>query len=117
MSVNIYMLHINSGSEGLQSVVIETVQRCHQSQIFSYALRQRLRECVVLHCKRHVMAEQVERLQLLFLIRRIALATSQGNCANQFSSDSQRSDTAKQFRGNISIRAEKSVIRRFREQD
>src|SRR5262249_19106670 len=111
MSVNVHVFHVNGGGESLQSVVIEAVQRGHQTQVFRHALGERLGKGVVLYRQRHVMTKQVERLQLFVVINGDVLSPSQGYSSDQLPSDPQRGDTAKQLRCNVSIRAEKSVIR------
>src|SRR5277367_20298 len=53
VSVNIDVLYVDSGGEGLEGVVVETVQRGEQAKIFRDPLRQRLGECVILYCQGH----------------------------------------------------------------
>ena len=58
------MLHVNRGGEGFKRCVIKSVKRCQQTQILGHALRQSLRQYVILHGDRHVVAQQIECAQL-----------------------------------------------------
>ena len=93
--MNVDVLYVNRSGESLKSIVVEAVERCHQAQVFGHALRQSLRERVVLHGQRYVVAQQVQRLQFLLVVNGLAISTSEGDCSYQLSAYSQWSHTAK----------------------
>ena len=113
VAVNVHMLHINGSRESFQSVVIKTMQRCHQAQVFRNSLGQSLRERVVLDGERNIVAQQIERLQSLFVVGRVAIMPAEGNCPNQLSRNFQRRHAFEQLGRHVSIRAQKSVVRGF----
>ena len=83
VSVNVDVFDVNGGGKGLQSVVVEAVQRRHEAQIFRDALSQGLRERMIVDGESDVVAEQVERLEFAGIVEAIAVATAQGDEANQ----------------------------------
>ena len=56
VAVNVYVLHVDGGGESFQRVVVETVQRGHQPQIFRNTLRYGLRQRMILYGERDVRA-------------------------------------------------------------
>src|SRR5580692_9001383 len=48
--VNVDVLHVDGGGEGFERVVVETVKRRHEAEIFGDALRYGLGERVILDC-------------------------------------------------------------------
>ena len=116
MPVNIYMLYVDGVGESFERVVIETVKRSHEPKIVGNPLRQRLRERMVLHGQRNVMAQQVKILQAFFVVECICFAPTQRNRTDQFPRNFQRSDATEELRRNIAVGAKKSIVRRLRKQ-
>ena len=46
--MNVDVLHVDGSGKGLERVVIKAVQRSHQPQVLGNALRNRLRERMIL---------------------------------------------------------------------
>ena len=65
---------------------------------------------MVLNGERHIVAQEIERLQFLFVIEGIAFATPKRDCSNQPAANSQRSHAAKQFGRNVAVRAKKGIV-------
>src|SRR5215469_3786638 len=117
MPMDIDVLHVDSGGEGLERVVIETMQRSHQAQILGDTLGQGLRERVVLNREPDIVAQQIEGLQALFVIQRLAFSPAERNRTYEPPADAQGSQTLKQLRRDISIRAEKGIVRLLGQKD
>jgi len=73
-------------AKGFKRVVVETVQRRHQTQIFRNALRNGLRQSMILHGQRNVTAQQSQRVEFAVFVKRIAGAAPQGDHSRQPSS-------------------------------
>ena len=75
MSVNIYVLHIDSSGEGLERAVIESVQGSHQAKILCYPLSERLSQRMVMNREPNVTAEQGHGFEFRIDIGSVAGAT------------------------------------------
>ena len=77
MAVNVHMLHVDGRGEGFERGVVKAVERSQQAQVLGNALRQGLRQHVVLNGNRHIVAQQVEGSQFLVVEESVAFAASQ----------------------------------------
>ncbi len=90
VAVNVDVLYVDGGGEGFEGVVVETVQRGHEPQIFGNALRDGLGQRVILHGQRDVAAQQFECVEFAVFIERIAGTAAESDDSGQASSGFQR---------------------------
>src|SRR6266567_1971073 len=103
MPVNVYMLDIDRGSEGLKRIVVKAVQRSHQLEILRNALRDGLRECMILHCQRDITAQHFQSVEFTVFVQRIAETAAKRNYASQASSGFQRRETLEEFGSDVAV--------------
>ena len=90
VAVNVDVLHVDGGGESFERVVIETVQRGHEAQIFGNSLRDGLGERVILHGERDVAAQEFERVEFAVFIECVAGAAAEGDHAGETTCGFQR---------------------------
>ncbi len=89
MAVNVDVLNVDGGGEGFERVVVETVQRGQQAQVFGDTLRQRLAEGVILDGQRHVVAEHFKSVERVFFVERIPLAATESDDSDELAANFQ----------------------------
>src|SRR5438270_14102241 len=108
MPVNVVVFHVDCGSEGLQRVIVKTVQRRHQLQVFRNALRDGLSERMVLYREGNVRAQQFQRIQFTVFVEGIARSATQGNHSGEASAGLERRQALEEFRGDVPVGAQKN---------
>jgi hypothetical protein len=67
--VNIHVFHIDGSGERFQRVIVKSVQRSHELQVLGHALRDGLRQCMVLDSQRNVRAQHLKRIEFAIFIQ------------------------------------------------
>ena len=109
--VNVDVLYVDGGGKGFERVVVETVQRRHEPQIFRNTLRDGLRERVILNRQRDVAAEQFERIEFAVFVERIAGSAAESDDSGKASSGFQGREALEQFRRDVAIRTQEDRVR------
>ena len=77
VAVNVDVFDVDGGGESFERVVVESMQRSHQPQVFRDALRHGLGQRVILYREGDVGAEQFERVEFAVFIERVARAATE----------------------------------------
>src|SRR5215471_10521919 len=112
MTVNVDVLDVDRGSEGLEGIVVETMQRSHQAQVLRDALGDGLRQDVILHGESDVTAKEVEGIEFAVFVVSIARSAAQRNDSSKTASSFQGRKALEQFRSDIAIGAEENGVGR-----
>src|SRR4029077_13659481 len=115
--MNVDMLDVNSGGEGFKRIVIEAVQRGHQTQVLGDALRDRLRQGMILNRKRDEAAEQFKGVESATCVERFAGASAKSDDAAKTSSGFQRSEALEEFGSDVTVRTQEHRVGRRIEND
>ena len=110
MSVNVHVLDVDGSGKGLERLVIKTMHRSHQAQVFGNSLGQGLRQGMILYRQRYVTIQQGHRVQFLVVIQRIVRAPAERDHSHQLAAYFQRCNALEKFRSNVAIGAEKNFI-------
>ena len=108
--MNVYVFDVDGGGKSLERVVVKTVERGHEAQIFRDALREGLAESVVLNGQRNIVAQHFERIERIFFVESVAGAAAQGNRAGEFAADFERAEAFEEFGCHVSIRTQKNIV-------
>ena len=103
--MNVDVLHINGRGECLERIVVKTMQRGHQAQIFGHALRDRLGQSMILDGESNIAAEQLERVEFTIFVQRISGTAAKPYDSGKTASGFERSEAFEQLRRDISVRA------------
>ena len=112
VSMNVYVLDVDGGGKGFERVVVETMQRGREPQIFGDALRDALGQRVILNRERDVAAEQFEGVEFVVFVERIAGTASESDHSRQLSSRFQGSEAFEQFRCDVAVGTQEHRIGR-----
>ena len=101
--MNVDVLDVDGSGKSFERVVVKTVQRGHQAQVFRNALRDALGERMILHRQRDVTGEQFQSVEFTVFVKRVAGTAAEGDHSSETASGAQRSETLEQFRRDVAI--------------
>src|SRR6516162_11493938 len=97
------VLDIDRRGKGFERAIVEAVQRGHEPEILCNPLGERLGERKIVDGESHIMAEQLERLELTWVIAGATLPLAKRHYAHEFATHFQRRKAVKQLWRHISI--------------
>src|SRR6267378_4832531 len=108
--MNVDVFDVDGGGESFERVVVKPVQRGQEPQVFGNPLCQRLAESVILNGQRHVVAQHFKSVERVFFVCRFAGPASQSDHSGELSPNFQRTNTLEQFRRDIAVRTQKTIV-------
>jgi len=115
--MNVDMLDVDRGGEGFERIVVETMQRGHEAQVLRNALRDRLRQGVILNRECDVAAEQLEGVEFAVFVERLAGTAAKADDTRKASSGFQWGEALEKFGSNVAVRTQKNRVGRRVEND
>ena len=104
--MNVHVLDVDGGSERLERIVVETVQRGHQPQVLGDSLRDGLRERMIVNRQRDVAAQQIHGVKFVVFVLNIAGASSQCHDSGKLAGSLEWSETLEKFWRDVAVGTE-----------